>query len=87
MLLVRVLDQLEGKMKSAKIISGAYENCFNSAEGMVDDEGTINWGIAFRADPGVAKCPSCEEFYWREGVELQCECGAIWNTRTKELVK
>lgn len=56
----------------AKIISGAYENCFGSLDNAVYEDGEPNWGVLFRADPGVKKCPGCSKFFWNEAAVLEC---------------
>ena len=63
-------------MKHATIVSGAYDNCWGSGESLVLDDGTINWGAAFRADPGCRKCPGCNAYFWNEAAVLECpDCG------------
>jgi len=61
-------------MKHATIISGAYDNsdCKEHAANVVDDNGNINWGAAFRADPGVRKCHGCSTYYWNEAKVMEC---------------
>jgi len=65
-------------MKSAKVLEGSFdwERAKVAFDNVVDDGGNINWGAAFAADPGVCKCPKCNEYYWREGTKLECtKCG------------
>lgn len=69
-------------MKHGKPIGEAYENCFNSTEGIVDGNGVVNWGIAMRADPGVTQCPKCKEYLWKEAPKLECDCGCCFDTVT-----
>ena len=46
---------------------------------VIADDGEVNWMAAASADPGVTSCPSCKEYYWREGKKVKCkECGCIW---------
>lgn len=59
-------------MKHARLVSGEYQNCFGSLDNIAHDDGSINWGVAFRADPGVKKCPGCGEFYWNEARIMEC---------------
>jgi len=61
-------------MKHARIISGAFQDAFNAdaLANAVDEDGEVNWGAAFRADPGVRKCPQCKAFYWDEASILEC---------------
>lgn len=63
-------------VRHGKIIEGAYKDCFNSIENIANDDGSINWGVAFRADPGVTKCKACGEYLWCEARVLECPCGA-----------
>jgi Zn finger protein HypA/HybF involved in hydrogenase expression len=69
-------------MQSPIILEG---NPFNWDEGKksmmnaVDKHGEINWLAAFNADPGVIKCPKCQEWLWREGKKVQCpECQEVF---------
>jgi hypothetical protein len=72
-------------MKSAKIIEGQPFDWKRGAEAMdhiANDDGSINWGAAFCADPGVTSCPSCKTYFWAEGTKLECtECGTQFPTR------
>ena len=53
------------------------------ALGGVCDGGEPNWGAAACADPGVMKCPGCDEHLWREGHVVRCpHCSCEWDTRT-----
>lgn len=74
-------------MRSAKIIKGQPFDWKEGAEIMrhvANDDGSINWGAAFRADPGVTHCPKCKAYYWAEGEELEClDCGTQFPTRPK----
>jgi len=75
--------------KHANIVGVAYQDCFNeeAQKAVVDDCENVNWGAAFYADPGVSKCPGCEEYYWWESDKLQCpSCGTTWDTNTKQIV-
>lgn len=60
-------------MRHAKLISGEFDlsYCKEAAENVVDDDGNVNWGAAFRADPGVKKCP-CGAYYWNEAKVMEC---------------
>lgn len=59
-------------MKHARLVSGEYQNCWGGMDNIANDDGSINWGVAFRADPGVKKCPGCGEFYWDEASVMEC---------------
>jgi hypothetical protein len=65
-------------MKHAKIISGAYENCWGDPNAeIVSQDGEVNWGAAFRADPGCKKCPECNGYFWNEAAVMECpDCAA-----------
>ncbi|RJP53599.1 MAG: hypothetical protein C4583_04235 [Anaerolineaceae bacterium] len=44
----------------------------------VDENGEVNWFAAMNADPGVMRCPKCQEWLWREGIKVKCPtCGEI----------
>lgn len=46
------------------------------------EQGEVNWGAAFFADPGVMKCPGCGVHLWREGERVRCpDCGHEWEVR------
>jgi len=46
----------------------------------VNENGEVNWANAFMADPGVTKCPVCQEYYWKEADLLECpDCETTWN--------
>lgn len=50
-----------------------------AAANAVGDDGEINWGCAFSADPGVVSCPCCGQKHWREGTIVECwRCGKRW---------
>jgi len=50
-----------------------------AAANAVGDDGEINWGCAFSADPGVMRCPSCHQRHYREGTIVECwRCGKRW---------
>ncbi len=72
-------------MKSAKIIEGSPFDWKRGAEAMdhiANEDGSINWGAAFAADPGVTSCPKCKTKFWAEGTRLECtECGTQFPTR------
>ena len=58
-----------------EIISGEYAEPFGAVS-PVRDDGSINWGAAMRADPGVKKC-GCGTFYWNLARIMRCtKCGA-----------
>jgi hypothetical protein len=61
-------------MNTAKIISGKYKDAWpaDDAPSPVNDDGSVNWGAAFRADPGVRKCPGCDHYYWNEAKVMEC---------------
>jgi len=59
-------------MKHARLVSGEYQNAWGGMDNIANDDGSINWGVAFRADPGVKKCPGCGEFYWDEASVMEC---------------
>lgn len=52
-----------------------------AASNVIDDDGEINWGNAFAADPGVVSCPRCCTYHWAEGTKQRCtECGFEYPT-------
>lgn len=54
----------------------------------VSADGQVNWRAAMCADPGVTKCPHCQEYYWAEGTKLKClDCLMEFDTYKKEQVK
>lgn len=61
-------------MKHARLISEPYAGAWNenAMDNVVDAAGEVNWKAAFYADPGVKKCPGCEEFYWDEASVMEC---------------
>ncbi len=59
-------------MKHARIVSGEYKDNFGSFDNIANDDGSINWGAAMRADPGVKSCPSCKGHFWNEAAVLEC---------------
>jgi hypothetical protein len=61
-------------MRHATIIAGAYADAFSkdAAQQIVNQDGSLNWGAAFRADPGVKSCPVCKAHYWNEAKVMQC---------------
>lgn len=61
-------------MKHARIISGAYQDCFNkeAQENVIDADGEVNWRAAMWADPGVKSCPTCKTHYWNEAEVMEC---------------
>lgn len=64
-------------MRHAKIVSGEYKDNFGSFDNIANDDGSINWGVAMRADPGVKKCPGCEGYFWNEAAVMECpDCAA-----------
>lgn len=73
-------------MKHAKIISGAYPNCWgNPNANLVLSDGSVNWGAAHIADPGVKKCPGCDTFVWNEGSIMECpDCHTQFGDGKKE---
>lgn len=51
-----------------------------AASQIVQPDGSIHWGAAFMADPGVMKCPGCGAWLWQEGRIVECpDCGEAWN--------
>lgn len=50
----------------------------DDAGGLVSDDGEVNWGAAFAADPGLCGCPRCHRSYWAFGKVQQCECGFVF---------
>ena len=43
------------------------------------EDGEVNWGAAFMADPGVMFCPKCKEHLWNEGDDVECPvCHHRW---------
>ena len=73
-------------MKHGKILKGepfdwkAAEQANETLAEAADENGRLDpdevpWGAAMMADPGVCKCPDCQEILWREGEVLECpEC-------------
>lgn len=61
-------------MKHARLISGAYKDAWNeqAMDNVVYPDGEVNWRAAFAADPGVKKCPGCDEYYWDEASVMEC---------------
>lgn len=50
-----------------------------SLKNAVSGDGEANWGAAAFADPGVMKCPGCQEYLWREGERVRCpHCSHEW---------
>lgn len=60
--------------------------CREASKHVMRDDGTVNWRAAFFADPGVTSCPVCKEYLMHEGSILECVCGVIFNTSSKEIV-
>jgi hypothetical protein len=64
-------------MNQPEIISGAYADPFPDAPSPVRDDGSVNWGAAMRADPGIKKCGRCGTYYWNLARVMRCtKCGA-----------
>lgn len=62
-------------MKHARLISAPYSQAWDEKameNVMNSDDGSVNWGAAFRADPGVKRCPGCREYYWDEADIMEC---------------
>jgi len=60
------------------IISGEFKEPFKDVNPILDD-GSVNWGAAMLADPGVKKCGDCNTFYWNLARVMRCEkCGALF---------
>ncbi len=60
----------------------ASDNAYN------EETGQPNWAALMWADPGAAQCPQCEEYFWKEALELECpDCGTQWNTNTDEVIE
>lgn len=72
-------------MRSAKIIEGKPFDWNRGEEAMknvVNSDGSINWGAAAVADPGVTHCPVCSTKFWAEGTRLECTvCKTHFPTR------
>jgi hypothetical protein len=72
-------------MHSPKIIHGTpfdWNTAAEAANNIANEDGSINYRAAFYADPGVTKCPNCYEYYWREGIIVQClACKCMWDVR------
>ena len=66
-------------MKSPIILEGEpfdWEYASVAASHVVDEDGHVNWRAAMAADPGVMRCPGCEEWLWKEGRQVRCpDCG------------
>ena len=58
-------------MRDPEIVSGEYDKPF-SDEDVVTDDGNVNLGAVFRADPGVRKCPGCQVYYWNLASVMKC---------------
>lgn len=71
-------------IKRAFIVRGMpfdWEKGSQAINQVVDPDGNVNWKAACSADPGVIHCPTCETYFWREGVELECSsCGTHFQT-------
>jgi hypothetical protein len=61
-------------VKHATLISEPYAGVWNETamDNVVDAAGEVNWKAAFYADPGVKKCPGCDEYYWDEASVMEC---------------
>lgn len=77
-------------MKHAKLLSKQnfdWEAGKRAMENLSNEDGEINWGAAFAADPGVTSCPNCGTYFWDEAEELQCtECDTKFNSHSKEIL-
>lgn len=63
-------------MRHALIVSGEYANNFGPIDNIANEDGSINWGVAMRADPGVKSCPGCKGHFWNEAAVMKCpDCG------------
>ena len=63
-----------------EIVSGAYADPFpKDLPSPVNDDGSINWGAAMLADPGIRKCGHCDTYYWNLARVMRCtKCGATF---------
>jgi hypothetical protein len=65
-------------MKHAKIIEGAYKDCFGPMDNLVHEDGSPNWHALMWADPGVQQCPKCSCYVWNEARVMECpDCTTI----------
>lgn len=56
-----------------------WEEAKQYQDAAVDKDGNVNYFAAAFADPGVTKCPGCEEYYWRVGTLVKCHnCATEW---------
>ncbi len=61
-----------------EIISGEYADPFPDVNPIRDD-GTVNWGAAMWADPGIKKCDECGTPYWNLARVMRCpKCKTIF---------
>lgn len=65
-------------------VKAAWAECNQEVKdrgGMVTDDGEVNWGAAFSADPGCVSCPNCNQSYWAWGQVIKCsECEFVFPT-------
>lgn len=44
-------------------------------------DGSLNFGAAMGADPGVMSCPECKAYMWQGGHKVKCpDCGEEFET-------
>lgn len=65
-------------------VKAAWGECHKSVEdqgGLTYEDGEVNWGAAFSADPGLCSCPNCDQSYWQWGDVIKCsECEFVFPT-------
>lgn len=76
-------------VQSAKILQGQafdWESGKEAMNHLVNEDGSTNWRAAFSADPGITHCPTCNESYWSEGIELEClKCSTHFLTQNGKI--
>lgn len=77
-------------MKDLIVLEGPafdWESTQPAWDALAESEGQ-SMGAAMMADPGCAKCPECEEFFWATGEGfVGCpECGAVWDRARRRCV-
>jgi hypothetical protein len=58
-------------------VAAAWEGCREARENVVDEDGEVNWGNAFGADPGCVSCPACRRYHWAWGGRQRCTACAF----------
>lgn len=67
------------QIRTPKILTGKpfdWKQGEEASKHVIREDGSVHWGAAFAADPGVCRCPGCGEWYWNEGDLVEClDCG------------